>query len=322
METKNSSQIWVDKYRPKTFDEILGQDYFVSRIKAFLESKNLPHLLFAGVPGTGKTTTALVIAQELYTKDALCGNFLELNASDDRGIDVIRNQIKEFAKLKSLTNIPYKIVCLDEADSLTKEAQQALRRTMEKYSASCRFILACNEISKLIDPIQSRCVIFKFKPLSDTALLTLLEKVADNEKLSIDKETKKFIVKISNGDTRRLLNTLQACASIQKNITEELINEILDYVNPKEIEEMINNALNGNFNKAKDLMIKLKNFRGLSGLEILKEMYKQVLEIDIDDKSKIKIIERIATVEFRIVEGSDEELQLQALLAMIALGKN
>ena len=133
-----NNQIWVDKFRPKTFAEIIGQDYFVKRIKAFIDSKNLPHLLFAGSPGTGKTTTALVVARELYGKDGIRGNFLELNASDDRGIDVIRNQIKEFAKLKSLANIPYKVICLDEADSLTKDAQQALRRTMEKYSASCR----------------------------------------------------------------------------------------------------------------------------------------------------------------------------------------
>jgi replication factor C small subunit len=317
----NTNQIWVDKYRPKTFNEILGQEYFVSRIKAFIESKNLPHLLFAGAPGTGKTTTALVVARELYGKDGIRGNFLELNASDDRGIDVIRNQIKEFAKLKSLTNIPYKVICLDEADSLTKEAQQALRRTMEKYSASCRFILACNEISKLIDPIQSRCVIFKFKPLQQEELFRLLEKIEKEENLQIEQDAKELLVQISKGDTRKIINTLQASSSIDKKVTHKLIEEVLEFVNPKEVKEMLENAINGDFYKARDLMVKLKSKRGLTAIEILKEIYKQIISMDIDPKIKIKTIDRIATIEFRIVEGSDEELQLEALLAMMALIK-
>lgn len=316
-----SNQIWVDKYRPKTFNEIIGQDYFVKRVKAFLDSKNLPHLLFAGSPGTGKTTTALVVARELYGEHGTKGNFLELNASDDRGIDIIRNQIKEFAKLKSLTNVPYKIICLDEADSLTKDAQQALRRTMEKYSASCRFILACNEISKVIDPIQSRCVIFKFKPLGEDALKILLNKVEKEEGLTVDEQAKDLLVKISEGDVRKLLNTLQSSSSIDKNVNVKLLEEVMDYVNPKEVEDMLENAINGDFFKARDYMVKLKTIRGLTSLEILKEIYKQIIRLEIDPKTKIKVIDRIATVEFRIVEGSDDELQLEALLAMLSLLK-
>jgi len=315
------NKIWVDKYRPKTFDEICGQENFVKRVKAFIESKNLPHLLFAGTPGTGKTTTAHVVARELYGEDGMRGNFLELNASDDRGIDVIRNQIKEFAKLKSLANIPYKIICLDEADSLTKEAQQALRRTMEKYSASCRFILACNEISKILDPIQSRCVIFKFKPLDNNALVTLLDRIVEGENLNIDDEAHSLIVKIAEGDTRKLINTLQAASSINTFVTRNLIEEILDYINPDEIVEMLNFAIKGEFFKARDELVKLRSIRGFTGVEILKEVYKQVLKMDVDPKMKIKIIDRIATVEFRIVEGSDEELQIEALLAMMSLIK-
>jgi replication factor C small subunit len=315
------NQIWVDKFRPQTFDEIIGQDNFVKRVKAFIESKNLPHLLFAGSPGTGKTTTALVVARELYGKDGIKGNFLELNASDDRGIDVIRNQIKEFAKLKSLANIPYKIICLDEADSLTKDAQQALRRTMEKYSHSCRFILACNEISKILDPIQSRCVIFKFKGLSKEALIALLDKVESDETLKFETGTKEYLAEISKGDVRKLLNTLQAVASINSEITKDGINEIIDFVNPKEVEEMVELAKSGEFEKSRDMMIKLRTIRGLSGLEILKEIYRVILRIDIDPKIKIKFIDKLASVEFRLVEGSDEELQLEAYLATLALLK-
>jgi replication factor C small subunit len=315
------NQIWVDKYRPQTFDEIVGQDNFVKRVKAFIDSKNLPHLLFAGSPGTGKTTTALVVARELYGKDGIKGNFLELNASDDRGIDVIRNQIKEFAKLKSLANIPYKIICLDEADSLTKDAQQALRRTMEKYSHSCRFILACNELSKILDPIQSRCVIFKFKGLSKEALFHLLDKVKIDETLTFEKGTKEYLAEISKGDVRKLLNTLQAVASINSDIKRSGIDEIIDFVNPKEVEEMVELAKSGNFEKARDMMIKLRTIRGLSGLEILKEIYRVLLRIEMDPKIKIKFIDKLASVEFRLVEGSDEELQLEAYLATLGLLK-
>lgn len=312
------SQIWVDKYRPQTFDEIVGQKEFVSRIKAFVESKNMPHLLFAGTPGTGKTTTALVIAKELYGRDNLQGNFLELNASDERGIDVIRNQIKEFAKMQSLVEIPYKIIVLDEADSLTKEAQQALRRTMERYSATCRFILACNELSKLIDPIQSRCVIFKFKGLKDEDLEELMEKISKEESLTFKDKAKERLIEISRGDVRKLENTLQAASVINKEISVELLNEVTNAVEIKELDTMIQATLNGEFKKARELMVKLKAVYGLSALEILKEIYNVVLNLDIEESKLVKLVDKIGTIEFRLVEGSDEELQLQVLLAMFA----
>lgn len=317
-----TNQIWVDKYRPKTFNDIIGQEYFVKRVRAFVESKSLPHLLFAGTPGTGKTTTAHVVARELYGENGMKGNFLELNASDDRGIDVIRNQIKEFARLKSLAQIPYKLIVLDEADSLTKEAQQALRRTMEKYSATCRFILACNEISKLIDPIQSRCVVFKFKPLQEKELIKLTKKIAKDENLTVDENTTKILINSTKGDLRKLVNTLQAASSVSKEITVKILDEILDYVEPTEVLELVNYATEGDFFKARDVMVKLRTIRGLTALEILKEIYKNIINNEnIDPKTKVKFVDRIATVEFRIVEGSDEELQLEALLAMMSLLK-
>lgn len=317
----DTNQIWVDKYRPKTFDDIIGQEAFISRIKAFISSKSLPHLLFSGAPGTGKTTTAHVIARELFGKDGMKGNFLELNASDDRGIDVIRHQIKEFAKLKSLTNIPYKIICLDEADSLTKEAQQALRRTMEKYSSSCRFILACNEISKLIDPIQSRCVIFKFKPLKQETIKTLLSRIEKSEDITIKDDAKEFLITITKGDVRKVTNTLQAASALQKTITVNILQEIVDEINPKEVEKLLSYAFEGDFFKARDELIKLRVIKGLSGLEILKELYKQVLEAKIDETTKIKIVDKIASVEFRMVEGADEEIQLESILATLSILK-
>ena len=309
------NQIWAQKYRPKMFSQIIGQNYFIQRVEGFVKTKSLPHLLFCGSPGSGKTTTALVVANELYGENSTQGNFLELNASDDRGIDVIRTKIKEFAKLKSLAQIPYKIICLDESDSLTKEAQQALRRTMEKYSNTCRFILCCNEISKLIDPIQSRCVIFKFKSLLKEDVFNVLEKVSKEESLKIDENAKDLLYEISRGDLRKLLNTLQASSVLDKNITEKNILQICDFVSPKEIKNLIEISINGSFLKARDKLIEIKTKRGYTGLEILKELYKQVIELDIDENKKIKLIDKIATIEFRLSEGADEEIQIESLLA-------
>jgi len=153
--------MWTEKFRPDNFSDIKGQKDIVKRIKAFVEQKNMPHLLFAGPAGVGKTTLSLVVVKQLY-KDMWRENFLELNASDERGIDVVRVKVKEFARTKSIGNVPFKIIYLDECDALTKEAQQALRRTMENYTQTCRFILSCNYSSKIIEPIQSRCAVFRF----------------------------------------------------------------------------------------------------------------------------------------------------------------
>ena len=161
-------EIWIEKWRPKNFEDIIGQEAIVRRVKAMVEQKSIPHLLFTGPAGSGKTSLSLVIAKQLYG-NSWRENFLELNASDDRGIDVVRNTIKDFARTKSIGDVPFKIIYLDECDSLTKEAQQALRRTMENYAAVTRFVLSCNYSSKIIDPIQSRCTIFRFRGIEESA---------------------------------------------------------------------------------------------------------------------------------------------------------
>jgi len=197
------SQIWIEKYRPKSFDDFKGQKEIVKRVRAFVENKNVPHLLFAGPAGVGKTSLILILAKQLFG-DMWKENFLELNASDDRGIDVVRNTIKDFARTKSIGDVPFKIIYLDECDSLTRDAQQALRRTMENYSSSCRFCLSCNYSSKLMDPIQSRCSIFRFKSLSKDEIKEIIDDISKKESLEIDEETVDVLFELSGGDVRRL----------------------------------------------------------------------------------------------------------------------
>ena len=184
--------IWTEKYRPGSFSEIKGQKEIVKRAEAFVKQRNMPHLLFSGPAGVGKTTLALVIAKSLF-KEGWKGNLLELNASDERGIDVIRHKVKDFARTRAIGDVPFKIIYLDECDALTREAQQALRRTMENYTQTTRFILSCNYSSKIIDPIQSRCAVFRFKPLDKEDVFEIIEKIAKDEGIKIDNKAEEAL---------------------------------------------------------------------------------------------------------------------------------
>lgn len=242
------STIWTEKYRPKKFAEIKGQEAIVARLEAFVKQKNLPHLLFAGPAGVGKSTISVIIARTLFG-DSYRDNFLELNASDERGIDVVRNKVKDFARTKAIGNVPFKIIFLDECDALTKDAQQALRRTMENYSGTCRFVLAANYSSKIIDPIQSRCAVFRFKRLAKEQVLELINQIVASEGLKIEQEAREALATIAEGDCRRATNILQSCATIEKNITPESVYSLASVAEPKEIKEVLLTALKGEFIK-------------------------------------------------------------------------
>lgn len=312
------SALWAEKYRPVDFGDIIGQNEIVNRIRAFVNHRNLPHLLFAGPPGVGKTSTAIVIAKQLYGENWR-QNLIELNASDERGIDVIRTKVKDFARTKALGNVPFKICILDESDSLTREAQQALRRTMENYTSTCRFVLLANYPSKIIEPIQSRCVIFRFKPLSESEIGEIVDKIAAAEKLAIDAKAKKALVIVSEGDCRKLENVLQSCAVMSSTLTEELIYSAAGVATPKEIKEVIALAFSNSFQKARDKLLEAMLAHGLSGLDVIKQLQKEVLESSIEPKKKLFLIEKCGEIEFRMSEGADEFVQLEALLSQIAL---
>tara|TARA_Y100000310_G_scaffold279647_1_gene298893 strand:- start:645 stop:1595 length:951 start_codon:yes stop_codon:yes gene_type:complete len=314
----SSSTIWTEKYRPTTFSEIKGQKQIVARVQAFVETKNMPHLLLAGPAGVGKSSMALVVAKELFG-ETWKHNFLELNASDERGIDVVRHTIKEFAKVRSLGNVPFKIIFLDECDSLTKEAQQALRRTMENFVSTTRFILSCNYSSKIIDPIQSRCTIFRFKPLNEEEIQDYVTKISETENLSLDSESVSSLTDLSNGDVRKVTNILQSCSAISKNVNKELIYSLVSIAEPKEIKEILTLAIARQFIRARELLLNTMLKHGLSGIDILKQIQKETIKLDnVSEEKRIDLIDKCGEIEFRMVEGSDEFVQLEALLANYA----
>ena len=314
-----TSTIWTEKYRPSDFSDVKGQDNIVSKVKAFVEQGNMPHLMFSGPAGCGKTSLSLVIAKKMFGDDNWKQNFLELNASDQRGIDVIRNQVKDFARTRAIGDVPFKIIYLDECDALTREAQQALRRTMENYTKTTRFILSCNWSSKIVDPIQSRCAVFKFKPLKQEDILEVIDKISKEEELVIDDKAKQALFDVSGGDCRRVENILQSCAALEKEIKEETIYTLASVAKPKEINEALRLALENKFMDARNKMLDIMLGYGLSGLDVIKQIQAEILNLEIDSSKKMILIDKCGEIEFRMTEGSDEFIQLEALLSQVAL---
>ncbi len=319
------STIWTEKYRPGSFDEIKGQRDIVEKIKAFVATKSMPHLLFAGPAGVGKTTLSLVIAKQLFGEEWR-QNTLELNASDERGIDIIRVKVKDFARTKAMGNVPFKIIYLDESDALTREAQQALRRTMENYTQTCRFILSCNYSSKIIDPIQSRCAIFRFKPLTKDEIKEVIRNVCKGEGGEVQQflmpEAIDALYEVSDGDVRRLTNIMQSCFVLKeegKYITPEQIFSMASVAKPKEVREVLSIAVRGNFVEARKKLLSLMLDYGMAGLDIIKQIQKEIWNLSLDDKRKVELMDKCGEVEFRMVEGSDEYVQLESFLAYVVM---
>lgn len=314
--------IWIEKYRPSKLEEVIGQKHVVKSLKAYIKSGSIPHMLFAGPAGVGKTTCAMALAKEFY-KDAWRENFEELNASDERGLDVVRGRIKNFARTAPIGGAPFKIIFLDEADALTPDAQAALRRTMERYSNTCRFILSCNYSSKIIEPIQSRCIVFRFSPINEEDMKKFLERIAKNEGLQVTEEGMKAIIYISNGDMRKAINILQVSASISKKIDADVVYKMASVTRPEAAKKVIETAIKGNFMKAREMIDKMMIEDGLSGEDIIKGLHNAIFDITIPEIKKAKIIDKMGEIEFRIVEGSNDRIQLEALIAyLVAEGKS
>ena len=307
---------WIEKYRPKTLSEVVGQKDILKRLNSYVQNNTLPNLLFSGQAGIGKTSCSVALAKEFF-KDSFSQNFLELNASDERGIDVVRNTIKNFARTLAF-DFGFKIIFLDESDALTTDAQQALRRTMEKYARTCRFILSCNYSSKIIEPIQSRCVVFRFNQLNPNDVKEKIKEIMKIEKIEADEKALDAIVYVCDGDMRKAINVLQAGASMGEKIGEKTIYEVSEKARPDEIKQMIKLALDGKFLDARKALDALIYEYGMSGEDIILQLHREMIampEEEISNNTKIDLIDTIGEYNFRLVEGANERIQLEALLA-------
>lgn len=312
------SYLWTEKYRPKVLNEIINQKEIVERLKGFVQAQSMPHCLFAGPPGTGKTTAALCLARDLFGT-AFADSFSELNASDERGINVVRERVKTFARTRTLRDVPFKILVLDEADNMTNDAQQALRRTMERYTETCRFILACNYSSKIIEPIQSRCAPFRFTPLSDDEVTQRIRYIATQENVEISEDGLAAIIEESEGDLRKACNTLQAAAGFGKRVDEQVIYTVAGRVIPKEVQEMLQLALRGDFLEARQKLRRMLVEYGVSASDLIRQVHTEIFRFNIPEHLKARLIDAIGEADFRITEGSNDEVQFSALLAHLAI---
>lgn len=311
------SFMWVEKYRPTKLSDIANQKDVIGSLKSLLKNiSEMPHLLFSGSAGVGKTTTALCIAREILG-DSWREYTLELNASDERGINMVRERVKKFARFSGLdTRIPFKLVILDEADEMTSDAQTALRRIIEDTAGHCRFIMIANNISKIIEPLQSRCAVFKFTRLTERDIIAHLEEICKKEKIKYDKDGLKTLYSYSEGDMRHSINMLQAASSLGT-ISEDNVKASAGLAKTSDVGEILKLALSGKLTDARSKMVELIKVYGMSESDFLKYLNEECYKLKTNNLSEI--LESVAKYDYRLIIGANPEIQLSALLA--ELGK-
>lgn len=309
--------MWVEKYRPEKISSIINQKEVMGSLKSLLKNTpEMPHLMFSGSAGVGKTTAAMCLAREILG-DHWKDHTLELNASDERGINMVRERVKKFARFSGLdTKIPFKIIILDEADEMTSDAQTALRRIIEDTAAYCRFILIANNISKIIEPLQSRCAVFKFTRISEDEIVSHLEEICKKEKIKFDQKGLKMIYDYSEGDMRHAINILQATASLGV-VNESNVKSSAGLSKVNDVGEILKLAIAGKLSEARNKMIEIIKVYGMSESDFLKYLNEESYKIKTTKLDEI--LESIAKYDYRLIVGANPEIQLSALLA--ELGK-
>nr|CCA21065.1 replication factor C subunit 5 putative [Albugo laibachii Nc14] len=315
-----SSWPWVEKYRPSRMDDIIAHKGIVSTINQLVEKQKLPHLLFYGPPGTGKTSMIIAIARKIYGKH-FSSMVLELNASDDRGIDVVRNQIKEFAGTKKLFSSGAKLIILDEADSMTNDAQFSLRRVIEKYTKHTRFCLICNYVSKIIPALQSRCMRFRFAPLGVTQVGDRVKQIRDLEKIDLTDGGFDALMQLGKGDMRRILNILQAASLAYATVNEENVYLCTGNPVPEDIAAICHSLWNDSFAEAVSKCQAIQMTKGYATTDIMKEVYHNTTEVDLPAKCQHFIYDELAKLEHRLATGASEKLQLISLVSIYFMAR-
>ncbi|XP_078682041.1 replication factor C subunit 5-like [Branchiostoma floridae x Branchiostoma belcheri] len=313
---------WVEKYRPKEMTELISHQDIISTIQRFLDEDRLPHLLFYGPPGTGKTSTILACARRLYADREFNSMVLELNASDDRGIGIVRGPVLQFASTRTIFKRGFKLVILDEADAMTGDAQNALRRVMEKFTENTRFCLICNYLSKIIPAIQSRCTRFRFGPLAVDQMLPRLDHVIEMEKVEVTEDGKKAILQLANGDMRRVLNILQSTSMAHDVVNEDNVYLVTGQPLRSDIANIVNWMLNEDFTTAYNNIFQLKTLKGLALQDILTEVHLFVHRIDFPMAVKMVLLDKMADAEYRLAAGTNEKLQLSSVIAAFQVVRN
>lgn len=306
---------WVEKYRPNQLDELISHADIINTISRFIQEDRLPHLLFYGPPGTGKTSTILAVAKKIYSPKEFSSMVLELNASDDRGIGIVRGQILNFASTRTIFKSGFKLVVLDEADAMTKDAQNALRRVIEKFTENTRFCIICNYLSKIIPALQSRCTRFRFGPLKSTQMVPRLRFVIEQESVTVTEDGMKALVTLANGDMRRALNILQSTSMAYDEVNEDNVYTCVGHPLRRDIENIVNWLLNETFVSAYNNMLQIKTAKGLALQDILTEVHTYIHRVDLPVNVRIHLLVKLADLEYNLASGASERIQLSALVA-------